>query len=57
MTERWLEEAYADYHGWKGWGAGRDAEGEVARALAELKMAECRRLRACWRSALVTAPS
>lgn len=40
MTERWLDEAYADYHGWKGWGAGRDAEGEVARAVAELKMAE-----------------
>jgi SAM-dependent methyltransferase len=40
MTERWLDEAYADYHGWKGWAAGRDAEGEVARAVAELKMAE-----------------
>lgn len=40
MSERWLDDAYADYHGWKGWGAGRDAENEVARALAELKMAE-----------------
>ena len=40
MTERWLDEAYADYHGWKGWGAGRDAEGEVARAVVELRMAE-----------------
>jgi SAM-dependent methyltransferase len=40
MTDRWLDEAYADYHGWKGWGAGRDAENEVARAFAELKMAE-----------------
>lgn len=40
MTDRWLDEAYADYHGWKGWGAGRDAEGEVARAVVELKMTE-----------------
>lgn len=39
MNDQWLDSAYANYHAWKGWGAARDAEGEVARAVAELRMA------------------
>lgn len=40
MNDRWLHAAYDDYHAWKGWRGERDAEGEVARALAELRMAD-----------------
>jgi len=40
MTDRWLDAAYDDYHAWKGWRDERDAEGEVTRALAELRMAD-----------------
>lgn len=39
MNYQWLDTIYDNYHAWKGWGAERDAEGEVARALAELRMA------------------
>lgn len=38
MNDQWLNAAYGDYHAWKGWN-GRDAEGEIARAVAELQMA------------------
>ena len=39
MGDQWLDAAYGDYHAWKGWKDTRDAEGEVARAVAELRMA------------------
>lgn len=39
MTDQWLDAAYDDYHQWKGWQGKRNAAGEVARAVAELRLA------------------
>jgi 2-polyprenyl-3-methyl-5-hydroxy-6-metoxy-1,4-benzoquinol methylase len=40
MNDQWLDSVYENYHAWKGWEPARNTEGEIARAVVELRMAD-----------------